>query len=166
MLKQELQQKQALSPQQILEATLLQLNNSSLEEYILEEFEKNPILEPAEIINDDESNIKEDLNDEDLDDIYEYKTVYEPQKQNTFQISLEKNLLESIIDQINDLDLKDWEKSVAEEIIFNLDDSGYLSIDLLLIADRFGKTEDEINHILHHVQHLDPPALASKDLQQ
>ena len=61
MLKQELQQKQALSPQQILEATLLQLNNSSLEEYILEEFEKNPILEPAEIINDDESNIKEDL---------------------------------------------------------------------------------------------------------
>jgi len=166
MLKQELQLKQALSPQQILEATLLQLNNSSLEEYILEEFEKNPILEPAEIINDDESNIKEDLNDEDLDDIYEYKTVYEPQKQNTFQISLEKNLLESIIDQINDLDLKDWEKSVAEEIIFNLDDSGYLSIDLLLIADRFGKTEDEINHILHHVQHLDPPALASKDLQQ
>ena len=166
MLKQELQQKQALSPQQILEATLLQLNNSSLEEYILEEFEKNPILEPAEVINDDESNIKEDLNDEDLDDIYEYKTVYEPQKQNTFQISLEKNLLESIIDQINDLDLKDWEKSVAEEIIFNLDDSGYLSIDLLLIADRFGKTEDEINHILHHVQHLDPLALASKDLQQ
>ena len=166
MLKQELQQKQALSPQQILEATLLQLNNSSLEKYILEEFEKNPILEPTEIINDDESNIKEDLNDEDWDDIYEYKTVYEPQKQNTFQISLEKNLLESIIEQINDLDLQDWEKSVAEEIIFNLDDSGYLSIDLLLIADRFGKTEHEINHILHHVQYLDPPALASKDLQQ
>ena len=63
MLKQELQQKQALSPQQILEATLLQLNNSSLEKYILEEFEKNPILEPTETINDDdESNIKEDLN--------------------------------------------------------------------------------------------------------
>ena len=40
MLKQELQQKQSLSPQQILEATLLQLNNSSLDKYILEEFEK------------------------------------------------------------------------------------------------------------------------------
>ena len=166
MLKQELQQKQALSPQQILEATLLQLNNSSLEKYILEEFEKNPILDPTEIINDDESNTKEDLNDEDLDDIYEYKTVYDPKKRNTFQISSEKTLLESIIDQINDLDLKDWEKSVAEEIIFNLDDIGYLSIDLFLIADRFGKTEDEINHILHNVQHLDPAALGSKDLQE
>ena len=105
MLKQELQQKQALSPQQILEATLLQLNNSSLEKYILEEFEKNPILEPTETINDDdESNIKEDLNDEDWDDIYESKAVYEPKKENTFQISSEKNLLEAIIDQINDLD--------------------------------------------------------------
>ena len=89
MLKQELQQKQSLSPQQILEATLLQLNNSSLEKYILEEFEKNPVLDPTEIINDDESNAKEDLNDEDWDDIYEYKTVYEPKKQNTFQISSE-----------------------------------------------------------------------------
>ena len=28
------------------------------------------------------------------------------------------------------------------------------------------KTEDEINHILHHVQHLDPAALGSKDLQE
>ena len=115
---------------------------------------------------DDESNIKEDLNDEDWDDIYESKAVYEPKKENTFQISSEKNLLEAIIDQINDLDLKSWEKSVAEEIIYNLDDSGYLSIDILLIADRFEKTEDEINHILRKVQHLDPPALASRDLQQ
>ena len=47
MLKQELQQKQALSPQQVIEATLLQLNNSNLEKIILEELEKNPILEPA-----------------------------------------------------------------------------------------------------------------------
>ena len=31
MLKQELQLKQALSPQQVIEATLLQLNNSNLE---------------------------------------------------------------------------------------------------------------------------------------
>jgi len=166
MLKQELQQKQSLSPKQILEATLLQLNNSNLEKYILEEFEKNPILEPTEIINNDETDIKEDSNDEDWDDIYESIAVYEPKKDNNFQISSEKNLLESIIDQINDLDLNEWEKSIAEEIIYNLDDNGYLSIDLFLIADRFGKTEKEIEHILYQVQHLNPPALASKDLQQ
>ena len=52
MLKQELQLKQALSPRQIIEATLLQLNNSNLEKIILEELEKNPILEPAEIVEE------------------------------------------------------------------------------------------------------------------
>ena len=104
MLKQELQQKQSLSPQQILEATLLQLNNSSLDKYILEEFEKNPILDPSETVRDDsESNLKEDEND-DWDDIYEANLIYEPKKDNSFQISAEKNLLEKIIDQIHDLD--------------------------------------------------------------
>ena len=109
MLKQELQQKQALSPQQILEATLLQLNNSSLEEYILEEFEKNPMLEPSEIVRDE---------NDDWDDIYEANQIYEPKKDNSFQISAEKNLLEKIIDQIHDLDLKPLEKTIAEEIIY------------------------------------------------
>ena len=52
MLKQELQQKQALSPQQVIEATLLQLNNSNLEKFILDELEKNPILEPAETVEE------------------------------------------------------------------------------------------------------------------
>ena len=167
MLKQELQQKQALSPQQILEATLLQLNNSSLEEYILEEFEKNPILEPSEIVRDEnESNIKEDIDDDEWDDTYEINEVYEAKKEYSFQISTEKSLLEKIIDQINDLDLNPWEKAVAEEIVYNLDNQGYLSFDLFLIADRFGKTEDEIYHILYKVQHLDPPGLASRDLQE
>ena len=83
--------------------------------------------------------MKEDEN-EDWDDIYEANQIYEPKKDNSFQISAEKNLLEKIIDQIHDLDLKPLEKTIAEEIIYNLDDRGYLSIDLFLIADRYGKT--------------------------
>ena len=116
MLKQELQQKQALSPQQILEATLLQLNNSSLEEYILEEFEKNPILEPSEIVIDEnESNLKEDIDDDEWDDNYGINEVYESKKEYSFQISTENSLLEKIIDQISDLVLYRWEKADAEE---------------------------------------------------
>ena len=127
MLKQELQQKQSLSPQQILEATLLQLNNSSLDKYILEEFEKNPILDPSETVRDDsDSNLKEDEND-DWDDIYEANQIYEPKKDNSFQISAEKNLLEKIIDQIHDLDLNPLEKTIAEEIIYNKISTGALN---------------------------------------
>ena len=168
MLKQELQQKQALSPQQVIEATLLQLNNSSLEKIILEELEKNPILEPAETVEEvQNSTDSEDVNNEDWDDDYEPANIYEPKKdKKNFPIPDQTNFLEKLINQLDDIDLADWERSIAEEIIYNLDEHGYLSVDLFLIADRFGKDESEIKHILSVVQHLDPPGLGSRNLQE
>ena len=168
MLKQELQQKQTLSPQQVIEATLLQLNNSNLEKIILEELEKNPILEPAETVEEvQDSTDSEDVNNEDWDDDYEPANIYEPKRDKKyFPIKDQTNFLEKLIDQLNDIDLADWERSIAEEIIYNLDEHGYLSVDLFLIADRFGKDESEIKHILSVVQHLDPPGLGSRNLQE
>ena len=168
MLKQELQQKQALSPQQVIEATLLQLNNSNLEKIILEELEKNPILEPAETVEEVQNSAdSEDVNNEDWDDDYEPANIYEPKRdKKNFPIQDQTNFLEKLIDQLNDIDLADWERSIAEEIIYNLDEHGYLSVDLFLIADRFGKDESEIEHILFIVQHLDPPGLGSRNLQE
>ena len=168
MLKQELQLKQALSPRQIIEATLLQLNNSNLEKIILEELEKNPILEPAEIVEEVlNSTDSEDVNNEDWEDDYEPANIYEPKKdKKTIPIPDQTNFLEKLIDQLNEIDLAGWERSIAEEIIYNLDEHGYLSVDLFLIADRFGKDESEIEHILSVVQHFDPPGLGSRNLQE
>ena len=168
MLKQELQLKQALSPQQVIEATLLQLNNSNLEKIILEELEKNPILEPAETVEEVENSTdSEDVNNEDWDDDYEPANIYEPKRdKKNLPIPDQTNFLEKLIGQLNDIDLADWERSIAEEIIYNLDEHGYLSVDLFLIADRFGKDESEIEHILSVVQHLDPPGLGSRNLQE
>jgi len=168
MLKQELQLKQALSPQQVIEATLLQLNNSNLEKIILEELEKNPILEPAETVEEVENSTdSEDVNNEDWDDDYEPANIYEPKRdKKNLPIPDQTNFLEKLIGQLNDIDLEDWERSIAEEIVYNLDEHGYLSVDLFLIADRFGKVESEIEHILSVVQHLDPPGLGSRNLQE
>jgi len=168
MLKQELQLKQALSPQQVIESTLLQLNNSNLEKYILEELEKNPILEPAETMEEPQNlTDSEDANNEDWDDDYEPANIYEPKRdKKNLPIPDQTNFLEKLIDQLNDIDLEDWERSIAEEIIYNLDEHGYLSVDLFLIADRFGKDESEIEHILSIVQHFDPPGLGSRNLQE
>ena len=168
MLKQELQLKQALSPRQIIEATLLQLNNSNLEKIILEELEKNPILEPAEIVEEvQNSTDSEGDNNEDWEDDYEPANIYEPKRdKKNLPIPDQTNFLEKLIDQLNEIDLAEWERSVAEEIIYNLDEHGYLSVDLFLIADRFGKDESEIEHILSVVQHFDPPGLGSRNLQE
>ena len=168
MLKQELQLKQALSPRQIIEATLLQLNNSNLEKIILEELEKNPILEPAELVEEvQNSTDSEGVNNEDWEDDYEPANIYEPKRdKKNLPIPDQTNFLEKLIDQLNEIDLAEWERSVAEEIIYNLDEHGYLSVDLFLIADRFGKDESEIEHILSVVQHFDPPGLGSRNLQE
>ena len=168
MLKQELQLKQALSPRQIIEATLLQLNNSNLEKIILEELEKNPILEPAEIVEEvQNSTDSEDVNNEDWEDDYEPANIYEPKKdKKNIPIPDQTNFLEKLIGQLNEIDLAGWERSIAEEIIYNLDEHGYLSVDLFLIADRFGKDASEIEHILSVVQHFDPPGLGSRNLQE
>ena len=168
MLKQELQLKQALSPRQIIEATLLQLNNSNLEKIILEELEKNPILEPAEIVEEvQNSTDSEGVNNEDWEDDYEPANIYEPKRdKKNLPIPDQTNFLEKLIDQLNEIDLAEWERSVAEEIIYNLDEHGYLSVDLFLIADRFGKDESEIEYILSVVQHFDPPGLGSRNLQE
>jgi len=109
MLKQELQLKQALSPQQVIEATLLQLNNSNLEKIILEELEKNPILEPAETVEEvQNSTDSEDVNNEDWDDDYEPANIYEPKRdKKNYPIKDQTNFLEKLINQLDDIDLAD-----------------------------------------------------------
>ena len=69
--KQELQQK--LSPQQLLQARLFQLNTFSLEQHIYHELEKNPLLELSDPI--DEESDYEDKEDEALDD-FEIDELY------------------------------------------------------------------------------------------
>ena len=65
-ISKQLEQKQQLSPQQVLQASLLQLSLPLLEQRILHELEINPALEMNELPNDDEEILEEktDLEDE------------------------------------------------------------------------------------------------------
>ena len=61
----ELKQKQSLShslsPQQILQTLILQLNSTSLEQKVIDELESNPLLDqPESIQENDEEELKED----------------------------------------------------------------------------------------------------------
>ena len=63
-LSQSLEQGQKLSPQQILETVLLQMNGIDLEQKILEELEKNPALELEETQDSDSEKDSEESLDE------------------------------------------------------------------------------------------------------
>ena len=172
MLKfeQKLSQKQALSPQQILQARLLQLNTIKLEEKILNELEENPVLEQVESANGKEEEMDEEIDDSlDLspDDEYEPVDFYDSSKR-PMDIPVGENLdfIETLLDQLKLTDINDSEKAIAEEILWNLDEQGFLTTDINVIADRFNREGNEIETILQIVQRLDPRGIAARDIRE
>ena len=75
-------------------------------------------------------------------------------------------LIEDVIEQLRDTDLSEAEKEIAEEIIWNTNERGYLDTELILIADRMDMDEEELEPILHVVQRLNPIGFASRNLKE
>ncbi|HJL74090.1 MAG TPA: RNA polymerase factor sigma-54 [Candidatus Marinimicrobia bacterium] len=166
-LAQRLEQKQVLQPQQILQAAILQLNTDNLEERILEELEINPALDQVESNSEQEEEMtdNEDL-DWELDDEYEPPNVYEKKEFKDMPIPQKKNFLEYLADQLNLINFDTNSRSMAEEIIYNLDENGYLAVDLELISDRFEMEMMDVLPILKKVQGFEPRGIAARDLQE
>ena len=170
-LKQIQSLKQKLAPRQVLQARLLQLNTVNLEQAIIEELEQNPLLEQVEAEevqpeqNSDETPIDEI--DVSMEDMYsDESTYYLSEQKSEMPLPDRHTLLEDLIDQLKDLNLNENEKEVAEEIIWNTNEKGYLDTDLILIADRFDLLENEVKPILHKVQRLDPLGIGSRSLEE
>ena len=187
-IKQSLQQRllQKLSPQQIQLMKMLQLPTLELEKRIKEELELNPALDEGEEQNQElsEDNLdtstakREDFNYQDYvnDEIPYYKTQSnnsnKDQENNQTPLSLGDSFTEKLVSQVN-LRIKD-EKNliIAEQIIGNLDESGYLRRELFNIVDdlafsqNISTTEKELEEVLLEVQELDPPGVGARDLQE
>jgi len=187
-LKQSLQQRllQKLSPQQIQLMKMLQLPTLELEKRIKEELELNPALDEGEEQNQElsEENLdtstekREDFNYQDYvnDETPYYKTQSNNSNkdQEDFQtpLSLGDSFTEKLVSQIN-LRIKDEKHLlIAEQIIGNLDESGYLRRELFNIVDdlafsqNISTTEKELEEVLLEVQELDPPGVGARDLQE
>lgn len=179
-LKQFLSTKleQRLSPQQIQLMKLLQVPTMELEQRIKQEIEENPALEEGsekneddfdenEDIDQDETSDEEDFNIDDyLNDDADYKThvnnTSKDDEEKVIPLSGDQSFQERITVQIHLLDLDDVEFIIAEIIVGNLDESGYLSremaalVDDLAFSSNLVVTEAEIESILKIIQELDP----------
>ena len=172
--KQELQQK--LSPQQLLQARLFQLNTFSLEQHIYHELEKNPLLELSDPIDEesDYDNKEDDISDDfEIDELYsstddfELPSSYKSEKQNFENFNIDKkNTIDNLKEQLRDLNLSELNMQVAHEIVGNLDSKGYLSIDPNLIADRYNMDINKIINIKDKIRLLDPPGMASSNIRE
>ena len=169
-LLQKLEQKQKLAPRQVLQARLLQLNTINLEQTILKELEQNPILEEVEPEDFEDKSMAEEILDEvdaPVEDVYtDESSYYLDQEKNDLPLPDRSSFIEDVINRMKDYGLTDIEQEIAEEILWNTNDRGYLDTDLVLIADSFELEEEDIEPIRSVIQRMEPKGLASRNLKE
>lgn len=188
MLKQTLSHKllQKLSPQQIQLMKLLQVPTMELEQRIKEEIEENPALEEGkeESAEDDfeeydevsESNEEFDINDYLDDDLPQYKTSVnnsgKDQDEKAVPISGGKSFHEILENQLMLRKLTTKEKLIAENLIGNIDDDGYLRREIEAIVDDLAftanleTTEEDVEDVLFIIQDFEPAGVGARDLRE
>jgi RNA polymerase sigma-54 factor len=190
MLKQRLQQKllQKLSPQQIQMIKLLEIPAIQLEQRIKKELEENPVLEegPEDQYTDQEEGKDESQNDQQdefsLEDYMEDDEIpsYRLNSQNyssdtkreEIPFSLGTTFREQLKTQLGLRKLTEEQEMLAEYILGNIDDDGYLRRELEAIADDLAfsvgleTTYEELHAVLMVIQEFDPAGVGARNLQE
>ena len=163
--------RQSLSPQQVIQANILQLNISVLEKKILDELVSNPLLESS--VTEDESvegldDLESEVEYDQDPDEFEPSNIYDNKNFQDREIPIRDQLdfIEGLVQQLDAYKFNNWQRDVAEEILWNLDENGYLAVDIVLIADRYERTDKEVLSVLEKIQQLDPLGIAARDLQE
>jgi RNA polymerase sigma-54 factor len=195
-LKQSLKLSQQLimTPQLQQAIKLLQLSRIELVDMIQQEMEENPLLEerateefgeegaPAPEVDEvkpvertgevtGEGDGKEDFDwDNYLEDYGPMRVTYDreedegPSWEN--MLSRKTTLTDHLMWQLGLSRLSDAERKVGEQIIGNLDSSGYLVATVDEIAEQEKTGIDVVEKVLGKIQEFDPPGIASRDLKE
>ena len=192
MLKQTLQHKllQKLSPQQIQLMKLLQVPTIELEQRIKEELEANPALDEGREEEDNEYDDEFDGDEErkEKDDEFDISDYLSDDETPDYKTSVNNKgvddddkhvpigsgttFQEMLSSQLSMRLLNEKQQVIAENIIGNLDDSGYLRRELKAIVNDMAfsqnvmTTVEELEEVLAVVQELDPPGVGARDLKE
>lgn len=193
--KLTLQQKllQKLSPQQIQVIKLLEIPTVQLEQRIKKELEENPVLElesdhgkpEQEDSGDQDADSDKDVDNEEftIDDYYNEDEDIPSYRLNANNYSKDDKAIdipfsagtsfhEFLYEQLGLLSLSDSQMDLANYIIGNIDEDGYLRRDLMAISDdlafnmNLDISEQELADILTEIQQFDPPGVGARDLKE
>jgi RNA polymerase sigma-54 factor len=190
MLKQKLQQKllQKLSPQQIQMIKLLEIPAIQLEQRIKKELEENPVLEEG---NDDPFDEQEEIKEEQPadqqdefsledymqdDEIPSYRLNAQnfstDSKREEIPFTIGSSFREQLKSQLGLRKLSEEQEVLAEYVLGNIDDDGYLRRDLEAIADDLAfsigleTTYEALHEVLMIIQDFDPAGVGARSLQE
>ncbi|MBR4198364.1 MAG: RNA polymerase factor sigma-54 [Bacteroidales bacterium] len=187
---QEMRMRQRLTRQQVLVSRLLGLSSEDLEQEIKNEIEENPFLE--EVIEDtlpasqQESNTDSetaeliDPNDENYpQSIYDYDDYRSARNRSddsddgpAIQQADETSFQSMLLEQLQLRPITERERVIGTELIGNIDESGYITRSIGVIADdlairrNLDATDEEVEKVLKIIQTFEPAGVGARNLQE
>ena len=151
----KIRQKQSIIPQQILQSRFLELSLTDIEEELQNEIEKNPVL------------VERDLEDFRAKNTQEYQ-LDNQENYDLFLSNLPEDIdvIGSLIKQVEESEMDSKEKDIAKQIIFNVDETGFLDTEIELIADNCHADLSEVNKVLHLVKKFTPQGVSCSGVQE
>ncbi|NLY46122.1 MAG: RNA polymerase factor sigma-54 [Tissierella sp.] len=172
----EQSQKLIMTPELRQAIQLLQYNSLELNEYLKNEIEENPLLE-MENPNSQIEEVRELPQEKEVDwkelaekyDDYSYKApIDKNQEEYNYEAftTYTQTLREYLIEQLNLTILDDKEYLIGDYIIQNIDENGYLDVELSEIVDKTNSNQEDIEKVLSIVQTFEPLGVGARDLKE
>ncbi|WP_192246674.1 RNA polymerase factor sigma-54 [Mesorhizobium silamurunense] len=182
-------QKQSIvaSPQLIESIRLLQLAHAELHQFVEQELEKNPLLEPAsndaealgdvlpgedQYIGAGENDVARPPKAESRERLRERKTLRmannSPGNRPAFDefVALTETLHDHVARQIALTALTPQERRIAGQLAAQLEDTGYLRANLLELAESLNIRAADVERVLGTLQDFDPPGIFARTLSE
>jgi RNA polymerase sigma-54 factor len=183
---------QRLSPQMVLAMKILQLPALELQQMIKEELETNPTLE----LNEDNlislkdktdepaSSNKEDspkeIGEADTVKVLDHDRESSPRtnsssrsdsidkKWETMQNVADKpeSIQDYLYQQFTMLEADEADLEIAKNIIYNIDENGYLKTSAEEIAQISQTTPEKVSELIYIIQQFDPPGIGARNIQE
>ncbi|HSH35786.1 RNA polymerase factor sigma-54 [Schnuerera sp.] len=170
-------QKLIMTPELRQAIQLLQFNSQELNEYLKQQIEENPLLDPVNTVEeyeniDDYSNEREEIDWKEYIGKYD-DFSYRPQKdKNTKEynyenfISCSPTLKENLLLQLNVSQLNYEDKEIGEVLIENIDENGYLTTDINQIAMDTKVKVAKLENVLSTIQTFEPIGVGARNLKE
>ena len=174
---QEMKMQHSLAPQLYQSLEILQMPIMDLQNLIKQELIENPTLEMSN--NNSDENIEVESGTFDQEQFDMEISSYEVENNNLAQSDLSEkyqymidSLVESVtlqnhlLEQLNEHNLNAQEKNIAELIIGNIDDDGYLILNIEELLDTPNFPEDDFNKIIKLIQSFEPIGVCARNLSE
>ncbi len=172
----EQSQKLIMTPELRQAIQLLQYNSLELNEYLKNEIEENPLLEMENPNNQIEEVSQlpqeKEIDWKDLAEKYDDYSYKAPVDKNREEYNYEafttytQTLREYLVEQLNIAILDDKEYLIGDYIIQNIDENGYLDVEVNEISNKTNSSEEDVEKVLATVQTFEPLGVAARNLKE